>query len=278
MHTINEPGRPAAGASTPAAALPGTWQSGDNAVIANTLQIVGETLAESMRLTPGSRVLDVAAGSGNASLALARRWHRVISTDRIPAILAIGAERARAEGLGIDFQLADAEGLGFADGSFDAVVSTFGVMFAHDQRRAAIELVRVCRDGSTIGHTNWTPESFIADLLPLIARYRPGVPIQNRCAWGDRAWLYAAFGSVTTSIECTQRAYTFRYRDADHFMRVLRSCFGPIRSVFDRIDGIAKRAAEQEIRDLLRHRNAADDGSIEIVSDYLESILVKEIG
>ena len=123
------------------------WSSGNYAVVGNTLQIVGEELCEALDLRSGSKVLDVAAGNGMVSLAAARRWCDVTSTDYVPALLEAGAARAAAEGLSIEFMEADAESLPFATGAFDAVVSTFGVMFTPNQEQAAAELLRVCKSG-----------------------------------------------------------------------------------------------------------------------------------
>src|SRR6476620_4812151 len=127
-----------------------TWASGDFAVIGTTLQIVGELLAEAVDIRAGERVLDVAAGNGNASLAAARRFAEVTSTDYVPALLEQGRRRAEADGLSITFQVADAERLPFPDGSFDVALSTYGVMFAPDQERAASELLRVVKPGGRI--------------------------------------------------------------------------------------------------------------------------------
>src|SRR5881392_1141109 len=121
------------------------WSTGNYAVVGTTLQIVGEDLCEAIDLRSGTRVLDVAAGNGNATLAAARRFAEVVSTDYVPALLELGRKRAEAEGLNVDFQVADAENLPFADGSFDTALSTFGVMFAPDQQQAASELVRVVK-------------------------------------------------------------------------------------------------------------------------------------
>ena len=123
----------------------GAWSSGDYAVVGTTLQIVGEELCETLDLRSGQKVLDVAAGNGNATLAAARRWCDVVSTDYVPSLLERGRQRAEAEGLPVEFREADAEALSFADASFDVVVSTFGVMFTPDQDKAAAELLRVCR-------------------------------------------------------------------------------------------------------------------------------------
>ena len=145
------------------------WSAGDYAAIGTTLQIVGEQLCETLDLRAGSRVLDVAAGNGNATLAAARRFCAVTSTDYVPALLERGAARAQAEGLDVAFMQADAEALPYADAEFDVVLSTFGVMFTPDQARAASELLRVCRPGGTIGLANWTPEGFIGQVFALLA-------------------------------------------------------------------------------------------------------------
>jgi len=147
-----------------------TWASGDYAVVGTTLQIVGETLCEALDLRAGSRVLDVAAGNGNASLAAARRFCQVTSTDYVPALLEKGRERATAERLEVEFKVADAERLPMADAEFDATLSVFGVMFTPDHARAAAEMARVTRAGGRIGLANWTPDSFVASSTSATAR------------------------------------------------------------------------------------------------------------
>jgi ubiquinone/menaquinone biosynthesis C-methylase UbiE len=138
----------------------GAWSSGDYAVVGTTLQIVGEQLCEALDIRAGHKVLDVAAGNGNASLAAARRWCEVTSTDYVPSLLERGRQRAAAEGLSLALQQADAEALPFPDKAFDAVVSTFGVMFTPNQERAAAG-GPVCKPGGKIGLANWTPDGFI---------------------------------------------------------------------------------------------------------------------
>ncbi len=151
--TIAERGQAASQASAPAAPdyaaikqrQQATWAAGDYAVIGTTLQIVGERLCEAIDLRAGERVLDVAAGNGNATLAAARRFAQVTSTDYVGALLERGKERAAAERLSVTFQVADAEALPFDDGSFDVALSTFGVMFTPDQETSVAELSRVVR-------------------------------------------------------------------------------------------------------------------------------------
>src|SRR5882757_7205886 len=151
----------------------GAWSSGDYAIVGTTLQIVGEDLCEVLDLRSGQKVLDVAAGNGNVTLAAARRWCDVVSTDYVPSLLERGRTRAAAEGLSVEFREADAEALCFGDATFDAVVSTFGVMFTPNQDQAAAELMRVCKSGGKIGLANWTPEGFIGQLFKTLGKYLP---------------------------------------------------------------------------------------------------------
>jgi SAM-dependent methyltransferase len=173
------------------------WSAGDYAIVGTTLQIVGEQLCEALDVRSGQRVLDVAAGNGNASLAAARRWCRVVATDYVPALLARARERADAERLDIEFQEADAEALSFPDASFDAVVSTFGVMFAADQDRAAAEMLRVCRRGGKIGLANWTPDGFIGSLFRTIGKHvAPPAGAKSPALWGTQARLAELFDEL----------------------------------------------------------------------------------
>src|SRR4051794_7265597 len=166
------------------------WSTGNYAVVGTTLQIVGENLCEALDLRSTARVLDVAAGNGNASLAAARRWCDVTATDYVPALLDRARERSEAERLNIAFQEADAEALPFTDRSFDVVVSTFGVMFTPDQERAASELVRVCKRGGKIGLANWTPDGFVGQLFKTIGKHTPPpAGAKSPALWGTPARL-----------------------------------------------------------------------------------------
>jgi SAM-dependent methyltransferase len=214
-----------------------TWASGDFAIVGTTLQIVGETLAEAADVRAGERVLDVAAGNGNATLAAARRFARVISTDYVPALLDKGRARAFAEGLAVEFRLADAEALPFDDGQFDVVLSTFGVMFAPDQARAASELLRVTRGGGRIGLANWTPEGFIGRLFKLIgAHVPPPAGLKSPALWGTEGHLKELFGTQAAQMNCERRHFNFRYASAAHWIQVFRDFYGPTHKAFAALD------------------------------------------
>jgi ubiquinone/menaquinone biosynthesis C-methylase UbiE len=254
----------------------GVWASGDYAVVGTTLQIVGETLAEAMDLRAGERVLDVAAGNGNATLAAARRWCDVTSTDYVPQLLERGRARAEAEGVLVEFREADAEDLPFADAQFDAVVSTFGVMFTPDQQRAAAEMLRVCRSGGRIGLANWTPGGFIGQLFRIIGKYAPPpAGVRSPTLWGTHERLTALFGGAVSSVRAEPKQFAFRYRSAEHFLEVFREYYGPTLRLFDALDEAGRRTLSAEVLDLVRRLNRATDGTMVVESEYLEVVLTK---
>jgi SAM-dependent methyltransferase len=253
-----------------------TWASGDFAVIGVTLQIVGETLAEAADIRAGERVLDVAAGNGNATLAAARRFADVTSTDYVPALLAKGRARAEAEGLNVRFETADAEALPYADASFDVVLSTFGVMFAPDQRCASGELLRVVRDGGRIGLANWTPEGFIGRLFRVIgAHVPPPAGLAPPALWGTTGHIAELFGERAAQLRCEKRRFHFRYRSAVHWLQVFRDWFGPMHKAFAALDAGAQRELERDITALLAQFDIGGGGSLVVPAEYLEVVLTK---
>jgi SAM-dependent methyltransferase len=248
-----------------------TWASGDYAVVGTTLQIVGEELAEALDLRAGQSVLDVAAGNGNASLAAARRWCDVVSTDYVPALLERGRERAAAERLPIEFRQADAESLPFADGAFDAVVSTFGVMFTPDHEKAAAETIRVCRPGGKIGLANWTPGGFIGQLFKTIGLHvPPPAGVKSPALWGTREHLADLFGSHAAAIDTKRRMFVFRYRSAGHFIEVFRTWYGPVLKAFAALDGDGQAALAADLTALVDRFNTSGDATMVVPSEYLE--------
>jgi len=253
------------------------WSSGDYAVIGATLQIVGEQLAEAMDLRAGEKVLDVAAGNGNVTLAAARRWCEVTSTDYVEALLARGRKRAEADGLQVKFQAADAEALPFADASFDAVVSTYGVMFCPDQDRAAAELVRVCKSGGRIGLANWTPDGFIGQMFKTIGKYLPPpAGVRSPLLWGTRDWLQATFGAAASAIAAPPRHFVFRYRSPQHFLDVFRTYYGPMLKAFETLEEAGGKALARDIVDLIGRFNTASDRTMVVPGEYLEVVITKQ--
>ncbi len=253
-----------------------TWASGDYAIVGTTLQIVGETLAESADVRAGERVLDVAAGNGNATLAAARRFADVTSTDYVPALLDKGSERARAEGLSVRFLEADAEALPFNDACFDVVLSTFGVMFTPDHARTAREMLRVLRSGGRIGIANWTPEGFIGRLFKLIgAHVPPPAGVKSPVMWGTEFHLEELFGNQAAQIRCERRIFNFRYRSAAHFVQIFRDYYGPTHKAFAALDTRGKQALESDLVALLEQLNTAGAESLVVPSEYLEAVVTK---
>lgn len=253
------------------------WSAGNYAVVGTTLQIVGENLCEALDLHAGAKVLDVAAGNGNATLAAARRWCDVTSTDYVPALLDAARARAQAEGHAIHFQEADAENLPFSDASFDAVLSTFGVMFSPNQEKAASELARVCRPGGKIGLANWTPESFIGHVFKTLGKYiPPAAGLKSPALWGTQARLEELFGANATEILATSRDFVFRYRSPAHWIEVFRTYYGPTNKAYGALDAAQQAALTQDLMALMESRNRASDGTLVLPSEYLEVVILRK--
>ena len=250
-----------------------TWSSGDYAVIGTTLQIVGETLAEAADVRSGERVLDVAAGNGNATLAAARRFADVTSTDYVQHLLGKGAARAAAEGLQVHFQQADAEALPFEDGSFDVALSTFGVMFAPNAERCAAELLRVVRPGGRIGLASWTPQGFLGDLFKVIGSFAPPpAGLRSPMQWGDEARIHELFGRGG-SVHCVRRLYKFRYRSAGHWIETFRTFYGPTHKAFGALDEAGQQRLHHALSELLQDRNTGGPSSLVVPAEYLEVVV-----
>lgn len=252
------------------------WSSGNYAVVGTTLQIVGERLAEAVDLRWDERVLDVAAGNGNATLAAARRGGQVVSTDYVPALLDLGQARAEAEQLQVAFAEADAEALPFADASFDVVLSTFGVMFTPDHARAAYELARVCRPGGRIGLANWTPEGFIGQMFKVLGRHiAPPAGVQPPSLWGTAAHVQSLFGDTAGAIGVTARMFNFRYRSAAHMVDVFRTWYGPVQKAFQALPADKAAELEQDLHALMERMDRGNGNGLVIPSEYLEIVVVR---
>ncbi len=254
----------------------GAWSSGDYAVVGATLQLVGEHLCETLDLRAGQKVLDVAAGNGNATLAAARRGCEVVSTDYVPALLERGKARATAEGFNIDFRQADAEALPFADSTFDIVVSTFGVMFTPNQERAAAEMIRVCRPSGKIGLANWTPDGFIGQLFKTIGKHLPPpAGVKSPALWGTNARLTELFGPAAASIAIKERDFVFRYKSAQHWLDVFRTYYGPVLKAFEALPAQTQTTLAADLIALVGQFNRSGDNSMAVPSAYLEIVVTR---
>ncbi len=251
-----------------------TWASGDFGHVGTRLQIVGESLCEAVDVRSNDRVLDVAAGNGNASLAAARRYANVTATDYVPSLLEFAQRRAAADGLPLATRVADAENLPFGDGTFDVVLSTYGVMFAPDQDRSASELVRVTRSGGRIGLANWTPEGFVGELFKVVGRFvPPPAGLKPASAWGTETRLVELFGPNASEIKAERRNYQFRFLSAEHWIDVFRTYYGPVHKAFAALDEAGQRALHAALLELLGKWNVGGPDSLVVPGEYLEVVI-----
>ena len=252
------------------------WSSGDYAVVGTTLQIVGEQLCESLDLRAGQHVLDVAAGNGNVSLAAARRWCDVVSTDYVASLLERGQMRATAEALPIRFQEADAEALPFAAATFDVVVSTFGVMFTANHVEAASEMLRVLKPGGKIGLANWTPEGFIGQVFKTLGKYLPPpAGAKSPALWGTPHYIGQLFGASAAAIKTEPRQFVFRYHSPEHFIDIFKAYYGPMLKAFAALDAAGQQGLRRDLIVLIESMNRGKDGSMAVPSEYLEVVISK---
>jgi ubiquinone/menaquinone biosynthesis C-methylase UbiE len=254
-----------------------TWASGDFSVIATTIVPVAEQLCDATDIRAGTRVMDVATGSGNAAIAAARMGCSVTGVDYVPALLERGRERAAAERLAIDFVDGDAEALPAEDATFDAVLSVYGAMFAPDHVRAASEMARVCRPGGRIGLASWTPEGFLGDMFRTIAAHvPPPAGVASPLLWGTEAHLAEIFGDTVEWVAHTRRMFTFRFTSPEEFVDVFATYYGPTFKAFEALDEATRRVLASELADLARRHDRLDErGAIAIPGEYLESVGVR---
>jgi ubiquinone/menaquinone biosynthesis C-methylase UbiE len=253
-----------------------TWATGDYGRIGITLQIVGEELCESVGVSAADRVLDVAAGTGNASLAAARRFADVTATDYVPELLEQARRRAETDGLALVTQVADAEDLPFGDGSFDVVLSTFGAMFSPDHRRTAGQLLRVTKSGGRIGIANWTPDGFIGQLFGLIGGFvPPPVGLASPAEWGKETRIVELFGPFVRDIRAQTKQFNFNYRSAQHWIEFFRTFYGPVNKAFAGLDDANQRALHDRIAALIERHDHGGRRALVVPSDYLEVVITK---
>lgn len=254
-----------------------TWASGDYHVVAAGIQRISEGLVDAADLRPGSKVLDVAGGSGNTAIAAARVFAEVTSLDYVPSLLERSRRRAEAEGLSYETVEGDAEAMPFPDGSFDAVISVVGVMFAPDHARAASELLRVCRPGGTIALASWCPDSFIGDLFRTTAKHVPQPPgLQPPGLWGTEDHVRGLLGGGVRELRAERRTHQFRYRSAEHFVETFRDWYGPTHKAFAALDEDGRRALHDDLVALVkRFDRLANEDAVAVPADYLQVIATR---
>jgi SAM-dependent methyltransferase len=252
------------------------WSAGDYGKVGVTLLMIAELLAEAVELRPGQRVLDVASGNGNTSLAAARRFCEVVGIDYVPMLLDEGRERAEAEGLAVDFREGDAEALPFPDASFDVVLSTIGVMFAPNQEKAATELLRVVRPGGKIGLANWVPDGYVGDLFRTMGKYVPPPSgLKPPFRWGTEKGVGELLGDGVSSLELRRRSFMWRFPSARHHVEFMRGYYGPLQKAFESLDEAGQKALEEDLISVVEHYNRSDDGTAVWPADYLEVVATR---
>jgi SAM-dependent methyltransferase len=252
------------------------WSAGDYGKVGVRLLMMGELLAEAADLKPGQRVLDVACGNGNASLAAALRFCDVTGIDYVPMLLDEARKRAEAEGLAVDFREGDAEDLPFEDASFDAVISTLGVMFAPDQDKAAQELLRVCKPGGTIGMANWVPDSYLGDLFRTIGKYvPPPAGLKPPFRWGTEEGLDELLDGGIGSLQTRRRTHVWRFPSAWHHVEFMRGYYGPLNKAFGALDEEGQSALERDLISLADRYDRSDEGTTVLHADYLEIVAIR---
>lgn len=251
-----------------------TWASGDYTAVASRIVLVSELLAETADLHAGWRVLDVACGNGNATLAAARSGTTAIGVDYVPALLESARERAVTEGLDAEFRDGDAERLPFGDNEFDAVLSVFGAMFAPDHERTAAEMLRVSRPGGRIALASWTPDGFVGQMFRVVSRYiAPPAGVASPLLWGTDEHLTQLFGKEIATAHSTERVYTFRFSSAEEYVAFFRRWYGPTLKAFQALDGADQSKLAADLAALARDHDIHRTRDVAIPSTYLETVL-----
>ncbi len=255
-----------------------TWSEGDFSMVGAHINYVAERLAEALAILPGERALDVACGSGNGAIAVARRsWVPAVGVDFVPSLLERGRERAAAERLEVEFVEGDAQQLPFADGEFDVTMSIFGAMFAPDQERTAAELLRVTKPGGRIGMANWVPDGSVGEMFAVTVKHTGGPPpgLVPPVLWGTEGRLRELFGDGISELRTERLGSRMAYRSADHYIDFFRTYFGPVKTAFEQVGPAGEAAFANDLRTFLEERNSAGDRALVLEPEYLQVVATR---
>lgn len=259
------------------ARLKATWMAGDYGLIAQSIESGAEEFIARLALRPGTRLLDVACGSGNLAIAAARLGAIVTGVDIAPNLLEQGRARAAAAGLTIQFDEGDAEQLPYADAAFDEVVTMFGAMFAPRPALAAAELVRVCQPGGRIAMASWTPAGFAGQMFKTVGQHvppPPGVPPPSQ--WGDEAIVRERLREGIADLRMTKRICPIKYPfPPSEVVEFFRMHFGPVKNAFAALDADGQAALRRDLEQVWSEHNRAEDNSTYIEAEYLEVIATR---
>ena len=253
------------------------WDAGDYGRVARDLEPSAEEFLANIPIEAGSDVLDLACSSGQVALPAARAGARVTGVDIAPSSLEQARQRADAEGFKIQFDEGDAEGLAYADGSFDLVISLIGAMFAPRPESVAAEMVRVCRPGGRIVMGNWTPAGFIGEMLKTVGQHVPPPPgMPSPLLWGDTATVTDRLSDAVSDLQLTERIYPFRYPFSpsavvDYYFEF----YGPTQKAYASLDDDGKSALHAALTELWSAHNQADDGTTDVGAGILEVVATR---
>jgi SAM-dependent methyltransferase len=259
------------------ARLKATWMAGDFGQIAKSYAEGAEDFINRLGMKPDTRVLDVACGTGNLAIPAARAGARVTGVDIAVNLLEQGRERARAEGLDIQFDEGDAEKLPYEDAAFDVVVSMFGAIFAPHPEMVVAELTRVCRPGGTIAMANWTPGGFVGQMFKLTASHVPPPPgMPSPLLWGDEAVVRERLGQKSSDLRLTRRLMTFKFPFSPaNVVESFRLYYGPTQRAFEALDSNSQIALRRDLEKLWTEHNKETDSTTRVESEYLEVIAIR---
>lgn len=258
--------------------LKSTWMAGDFGTIAKYAAEEAEKFVARLNIQPGKRVLDVACGTGNATIPAARTGAEVIGVDIATNLIEQARHRAAEANVSVGFEEGDAEELSFRDSEFDVVISMFGAMFAPRPDRAAAELLRVCKPGGLIAMANWTPEGFVGKTFRATAEFAPPLPgVQPSILWGDEKVVRQRFANGAAKINTERRSVNFNYPfPPEKVVSLFREYFGPTKMAFSRLDPATQSRFQDCLISLWRENNQATDGGTSVTAEYLDVRVVPQ--